>query len=91
MKEIKIVKIAPVEGAKVEKNNGIGAHRYFVPVTYHLEDGTTVTGRLRRHLLRDIKAELATLPKEVNNIVACFNDKGEFWGTQVSYNIGRQN
>lgn len=83
MKEIKIVREEVAEGAKPEKGN----RGYGIKVVYTLEDGQQVCGYRTSRLLRDLKAEVAKLPREVHNMAAKFNGN-VFWGTISTYTIG---
>lgn len=56
----KVLRIVPIEGAKIEKNPKEGS--FEVPVIYELEDGTTAQHYIWKPRKRDVKARLDALP-----------------------------
>jgi hypothetical protein len=86
--EVKIVRVEAGDGPIVKvANRGYAGHCYRWPVVYVLEDDRRQEGSEKRTLLRDAKAEVAKLPKEIDNMTANFGDNGEFWGTTTAYRL----
>lgn len=80
--DIKIVRVELGEGGITKVPNWYAAgNLYRWNVIYVLADGRRVTGKQSRRLLREAKAEVATLPKNVNTLAAMFDTDGRFYGT----------
>ena len=78
----RIVSIAP--NGQPEKRNKPFATSWFMPITYTLEDGQRVDATygpcsLKRDAIRGGQ------PREVNNMVANFDEDGKFIGTTTTF------
>ncbi len=91
--KVRIVRIEAGEGAKITKHpnnpHSYAGNHYEFPIVYVLEDGQRIETRSHHDLLRDAKAELASMPVTEfrDEMSACFFD-GKYCGTQTSVYIG---
>lgn len=86
---IEVVRVEAGDGSIVKVPGRWSGHEYRFPIVYVLADGQRVETGDRHRLLRDAKAEQASLPKAPKHPTqAMFDGAGAFVGTEVSVRIG---
>lgn len=88
--DVRIVQVKPVSApTKITGNRYTNPYvKYEMPVIYVLIDGREVAAHATFNLLRDAKAEFASLPKAPDKIVYAMFRDGDYYGTTSSFWIG---
>ena len=84
-REVRITRIDP--RGPIEKTDFPFAISWYAPVTYTLEDGRTIEGKMGV-FRRKRDAVEGGAAREVTNMVARFNEAGDFWGTSTRFTLG---
>jgi hypothetical protein len=86
-----VASIEAAPGTKPEKYDGRSASNrgYEIDIVYVLEDGRRIPRHSRHRLLRDAKAELASLPTAPRHMTSLqLNDEGDIHLVRTSVRIG---
>ena len=91
MPDIKITKLT-VKTGDIYKRPCHRGTEFAVDVTHTLEDGRTIDSHVSSERKKNVMARVAREEQAISAgaMSACFNDKGEYWGTSTHYTLGAQ-
>lgn len=90
MQDIKIASVEIPAGSTIAKTMGYHGPCFAIPAVFTLEDGrklnSSITSQKKKNVMERVNRTNDSA--KAGSFFACFNEKGEFWGTKSVMSFG---